>query len=280
MSHRRQSEPSRTGYPGDQSGIGASEGRYLPMPAAQPGARHGPASWADGTAGACIRCFSARSQPVCDRADAHVRYRRDPQGLDGHHHRVHHLHVGLGRPGQRWHRAEGCCLSAGARTLPSPLPQCPLRAAPAHQSALRHRRRRRSLGWGDGAVRLGLDRDLPRSQRTRRRRAARAGRILGAIRGMEPEGFATTLCLGILDARFAVCGGEEIAVDRWYHRLLVLLLVFLLSSHAHSLFKSRPARFCPFPSAQRALSSPTIIWATRLPRDVRQPHWHEVATVR
>ena len=61
---------------------------------------------------------------------------------------------------------------------------------------------------------------------------------------MEPEGFATTLCLGILDARFAVCGGEEIAIDRWYHRLLVLLLVFLLSLHAHSLFKSRD----PFPS--------------------------------
>jgi hypothetical protein len=31
-------------------------------------------------------------------------------------------------------------------------------------------------------------------------------------------------------------------VDRWYHHLLVLLLVILLSLHAHSLFKSRPAR--------------------------------------
>eukprot|EP01046_Picozoa_sp_COSAG06_P124572 COSAG06_NODE_72717_length_167_cov_17.294118_1_plen_32_part_10 len=32
---------------------------------------------------------------------------------------------------------------------------------------------------------------------------------------MEPEGFATTLCSPILEERFAVCGGEEIAVDRW-----------------------------------------------------------------
>ena len=46
---------------------------------------------------------------------------------------------------------------------------------------------------------------------------------------MEPEGFATTLCSPILEERFAVCGGEEIAVDRWYHHLLVFLLVFLLS---------------------------------------------------
>ena len=42
---------------------------------------------------------------------------------------------------------------------------------------------------------------------------------------MEPEGFATTLCSPILEERFAVCGGEEIAVDRWYHHLLVFLLV-------------------------------------------------------
>ena len=61
----------------------------------------------------------ARSQPVSDHVDAHVQYRRDPQGLGGHRHRVYRLHVGLGRAGRRWHRAEGCCLSAGVRMLPS-----------------------------------------------------------------------------------------------------------------------------------------------------------------
>jgi hypothetical protein len=118
-------------------------------------------------------------------------------------------------------------------------------AAPAHQSALRRRRRRRPLGWGDGAVRLGLDRDLPRSQRTRRRRAARAGRILGVVlssAASSREGFVRTYMLGFCMELGAVCGGEEIVVDRWYHHLLVFLLVFLLSLHAHSLFKSlRPS---------------------------------------
>ena len=94
--------------------------------------------------GACFRCFSARSQPVCDRADAHVRYRRDPQGLDGHHHRVHRLHVGLGRPGQRWHRAEGCCLSAGARTLPSPRCLAPGRACGGARAV--------DMGWRSGVL--------------------------------------------------------------------------------------------------------------------------------
>jgi hypothetical protein len=37
----------------------------------------------------------------------------------------------------------------------------------------------------------------------------------------------------------AVCGGAEMAVDRWYHHLLVLLLVILLSLPKHSLFKLR-----------------------------------------
>ena len=60
----------------------------------------------------------------------------------------------------------------------------------------------------------------------------------------QPEGFATTLCSPILEERFAVCGGEEIAVDRWYHHLLVFLLVFLLLLVYHSLLKSRPARSC------------------------------------
>ena len=54
-------------------------------------------------------------------------------------------------------------------------------------------------------------------------------RILGAIRGMEPEGFATTLCSGMMSDVGAVCGRMGIVVDRWYHHLLVLLLVFLLS---------------------------------------------------
>ena len=131
-----------------------------------------------------------------------------------------------------------------------PLPQCPLRAAPAHQSALGRRRRRRSLGWGDGAVRLGLDRDLPRSQRTRRRRAARAGRFLGVVRGMEPEGFARTYMLGFCMELGAVCGREESAVDRWYHHLLVFLLVFLLSLHAHSLWLLK----CTHTDSRRAVS--------------------------
>jgi hypothetical protein len=59
---------------------------------------------------------------------------------------------------------------------------------------------------------------------------------------MEPEGFARTYMLGFCMELGAVCGGEEIVVDRWYHHLLVFLLVFLLSLHAHSLFKSlRPS---------------------------------------
>ena len=128
-----------------------------------------------------------------------------------------------------------------------------LRAAPAHQSALRRRRRRRPLGWGDGAVRLGLDRDLPRSQRTRRRRAARAGRFLGVVRGMEPEGFARTYMLGFCMELGAVCGREEIAVDRWYHHLLVFLLVFLLSLHAHSLWLLK----CTHTDSRRAVSGAT-----------------------
>jgi hypothetical protein len=135
------------------------------------------------------------------------------------------------------------------RPSSSPVPQCPLRTAPAHQLALSRRRRHSLCGRGDGAFQLGLDRDLPRSQRTRRRWAARASRILGAIRGMEPEGFATTLRSGILDARVVVGGRLEMVVDRWYHHLLVLLLVFLLSLHAHTLSKSRPAQFRSAPSS-------------------------------
>jgi hypothetical protein len=62
-------------------------------------------------------------------------------------------------------------------------------------------------------------------------------------------GFARTYLLGFCVELGAVCGGEEMADDRWYHHLLVFLLVLLLSLHAHSLFKSRPARSSPFPSA-------------------------------
>ena len=37
-------------------------------------------------------------------------------------------------------------------------------------------------------------------------------------------------------------GGMETTADRWYHRLLVHVLVLLLSSRAHALGKSRSAR--------------------------------------
>ena len=43
------------------------------------------------------------------------------------------------------------------------------------------------------------------------------------------EGFMTTLCSGMMSDVGAVCGRMGIVVDRWYHHLLVLLLVFLLS---------------------------------------------------
>ena len=55
-------------------------------------------------------------------------------------------------------------------------------------------------------------------------------------------GFARTYLLGFGVEFGAVCGGEEMVVDRWYYHLLVLRLVFFLSLHAHSLFKSlRPS---------------------------------------
>ena len=42
-------------------------------------------------------------------------------------------------------------------------------------------------------------------------------------------GFARTYLLGFGVEFGAVCGGEEMVVDRWYYHLLVLRLVFLLS---------------------------------------------------
>ena len=57
-------------------------------------------------------------------------------------------------------------------------------------------------------------------------------------------GFARTYLLGFGVEFGAVCGGEEMAVDRWYYHLLVLRLVFLLLLVYHSLLKSHPARSC------------------------------------
>jgi hypothetical protein len=73
----------------------------------------------------------------------------------------------------------------------------------------------------------------------------RASRILDVIDGMAPKGFATTLCLGILDARFVVGGRLEIAVDRWYHRLLVHGLVLLPLPSYQSFRKSCPEEGLP-----------------------------------
>ena len=61
----------------------------------------------------------------------------------------------------------------------------------------------------------------------------------------QPEGFATTLCSPILEERFAVCGGEEIAVEWWYHRLLVNGLVLLPLPSYQSVRKSCPEEGLP-----------------------------------
>ena len=126
----------------------------------------------------------------------------------------------------------------------SPLSQCPLRAAPAHQPALRRQRCCSAPRWEDGAVRLRLDRDQPCLQKLRRRRAARATSNSRAQRGNEREGFATIVCSGMMTDVGGVCGRTEIAVARWYYHLLVLHLVFLLLLVYHSLRKSHPARSC------------------------------------
>jgi hypothetical protein len=86
-------------------------------------------------------------------------------------------------------------------------------------------------------------------------------RILGAIRGMEPEGFATTLCSGMMSDVGAVCGRMGIVVDRWYHHLLVLLLVFVLSlsSCAFTLQIVPCSLWRSFECTQRRLSSRTHV---------------------
>ena len=52
-------------------------------------------------------------------------------------------------------------------------------------------------------------------------------------------GFARTYLLGFGVEFGAVCGGEEMVVDRWYYHLLVLHLVFLLLLVCIILFSNR-----------------------------------------
>ena len=75
------------------------------------------------------------------------------------------------------------------------------------------------------------------------------------------EGFMTTLCSGMMSDVGAVCGRMGIVVDRWYHHLLVLLLVFLLSlsSCAFTLQIVPCSLWRSFECTQRRLSSRTHV---------------------
>ena len=164
------------------------------------------------------------------------------------------------------------------RPSSSPLPQCPLRTARARQLAL-HRHHRCSLcGHGDGAAQSGLDRDLPRSQRTRRFNGEQRVQTEFWARyvAWSQEGFMTTLCSGMMSDVGAVCGRMGVVVDRWYHHLLVLLLVFLLSLFVRTHSSNR---FGALSSAHvvchRACMSRV---ATRLARGVQCSRHHDAAT--